>query len=312
MSSVVPRGDVAASGLFDRLGVFARDIKVSHSVFALPFGVLATFLAAAFDRRTPDPGTLVLIVLCMFLARTVAMAANRWMDGRLDAINPRTTGRAIPSGRLTGRFVLGVACVCSALFVAATGGFWALDANIYPLILSPLVLAWLVAYSFTKRVTWFCHVFLGGALALSPLAAAVAVEPAYLAKWEPYLLAVMVTCWVAGFDIIYALQDVASDRKTGVFSMPARLGAAPALWISRGLHVLAVVALVAVWQASPALEGAFALGIVIVSGLLLVEHALVWGSKTHQIHLAFLTVNGVISLVLGVLGVVDAVASVAG
>lgn len=295
------------AGLASRAVFLARDIKLSHSVFVLPFALLAAFLAAAHGNRLPDWGSVSLIVLCMVLARTAAMAMNRWADGRLDALNPRTAGRAIPAGRLTGRFVLFTALGCAVAFIATTAGFLWLRGNAYPLILSPFVLAWLVAYSFTKRFTSLCHLFLGSALALSPLAAAVAIEPVYLAGVEPYVLAAMVMCWVAGFDMIYALQDVASDRSGGIFSLPARLGVEPALWVSRALHVLALGGLIWLLLISPVLGWGFAVAMVIVAVLLIVEHALVWRSNTHYIHIAFLTVNGVISLLVGALGIVDVV-----
>ena len=297
-------------GVVRRTVFLARDIKLSHSVFALPFALLAAFLAASHVDRLPDWISVVLIVLCMVLARTVAMAMNRWADGRLDALNPRTAGRAIPAGRLTSRFVLFTALGCAVAFIFATTGFWWLKGNAYPLVLSPFVLAWLVAYSFTKRFTSLCHLFLGSALALSPLAAAVAIEPAYLADVQPYVLAVMVMCWVAGFDIIYALQDIASDHGSGVFSLPVRLGIEPALWVSRGLHVLALGALVWLWRASPVLSGGFAAAVVVVAVLLIVEHALVWRARMHRIHIAFLTVNGVISLLVGAFGIFDVIFAV--
>jgi 4-hydroxybenzoate polyprenyltransferase len=283
----------------------ARDIKLTHSVFALPFALLATFLAAAHAGRLPDAWTLGLIVLCMVLARTVAMSVNRLADAAFDAANPRTAGRAIPSGRLSPSFVAAITIGCAALFVVATSGFWWLRSNPYPALLSPLVLAWLTAYSFTKRFTSLCHLALGVALALSPLAAALAVEPEYLTEPAPYLLALMVVCWVAGFDIIYALQDVEVDRRSGLHSLPSRFGAGPALWVSRALHAASWVCLAAFAALSPALGGGFLLGVVAVGVLLVYEHRLVWESKTHQLDRAFFTVNGVISLILGCLGIVD-------
>lgn len=304
--------DKLKAGLARRAMFLARDIKLSHSVFALPFALLAAFLAAAHKGRLPDFTSLVLIVLCMVFARTVAMAMNRWADARLDALNPRTIGRAIPAGRLTTRFVLLTALGCAVMFIVATAGFWWLRGNVYPFVLSPFVLTWLVAYSFTKRFTALCHLFLGSALALSPLAAAVAIEPAYLVSVEPYVLAVMVMCWVAGFDIIYALQDVASDLDSGIFSLPVRLGVEPALWASRGLHLLALGALIWLGHVSPVLSGGFTAAVVLVAVLLIIEHALVWRSSTHYIHIAFLTVNGVISVLVGALGVVDVACAVSG
>ena len=287
----------------------ARDIKLIHSVFALPFALLATFMAAASTGELPKAAALGLIVLCMVLARTVAMTANRWIDRSIDAANPRTAGRAIPAGRLSARFVLGGAIVCAGGFVLATTGFWILFSNPWPALLSPFVLSWLVFYSFTKRLTWLCHLFLGSALAISPLAATVAIEPAFLHAPDAWLLAVMVMCWVAGFDVIYALADVKVDRQGGLFSMPAKLGEDPALWISRVLHLAALAALVyLVWVSKP-LHVGFSFGVAAAAALLLLEHLLVWGSKTHRIPVAFLTVNGIISLVLGALGIMDILCS---
>lgn len=300
-----------ALGPLARLGALTRDIKISHTVFALPFALLAAFLAAASGDRLPDAATLGLIVVCMVMARTAAMAVNRWADADLDALNPRTRNRAIPSGRLTKRFVLASACVSGVGFIAVTTGFLLLHNNPYPLALSPFVLAWLVGYSFAKRFTLLCHVWLGVALALSPLAAVVAVEPGYLSESGPWLLAAIVACWVAGFDVIYALQDAGVDRDTGVFSMPARLGSELSLWVSRVLHGLALTGLATLWQTSPMLNAGFAVGIAATGMLLAVEHVLVWRSGTHHIHLAFLTVNGVISLVLAAGGIVDTVRGIA-
>ena len=293
-----------------RVALLARDIKLSHSVFALPFALLGTFLAAAYDHQLPRAATLGLIVLCMVFARTWAMAINRWADAGLDAANPRSARRAIPSGQLSRSFVLAAAVGCGFALCLAAAGFYYINQNLWPLICSPLVLVWLGLYSFTKRFTWLCHLFLGTALALSPLAASLAVNPRYLASPEPYLLAGVVMCWVAGFDVIYALQDVEIDRQAGLFSMPSRLGVEPALWVSRLLHMASVICLLVLLYRSDALGLAFFVGIVIVIGLLIVEHALVWKSKTHHINMAFLTVNGVISLVLGGLGIIDVIRSV--
>ena len=295
----------ASATLAQRVTAVARDIKLAHSAFALPFALLATFLAAGSAGALPSAATLGLIILCMFTARTVAMAVNRWADARMDAANPRTARRAIPSGLVTPRFVLGTALASAAAFVAATAGFYLIDANPWPLMLSPLVLAYLAAYSFTKRITWLCHLFLGGALALSPLAAAIAVEPAHLARAAPYLLFAVVLCWVAGFDVIYALQDVTFDRAHAVFSMPAHLGVERALWISRALHAIVVGGLVALVWLSPQLSVAFAAAVAITAALLALEHTLVWRSSTNHMHAAFFTINGIISLLLGAAGIAD-------
>ncbi len=300
----------ATTNHWTRLTHVARDIKLSHSVFAMPFALLATFLAAAYADRLPRIVTVILIVLAMITARTVAMSVNRWADGKIDATNPRTKNRAVPSGRVSSRFMAMTALIAAALFILITAGFWLINHNPWPLILSPAVLAWLCGYSFTKRFTALCHLFLGVALGISPLAAAIAVEPSYLSTAEPYLLAGMVTAWVAGFDIIYALQDVATDRATGLFSLPSRLGESAALWISRALHLIALALLITLGQLSPTLGTYYAIAVVLVALLLIIEHALIWKSKTNHLNLAFLTVNGIISILLGLAGSIDAVRSV--
>jgi 4-hydroxybenzoate polyprenyltransferase len=309
-----PMTTAPAAAIPTRALMIARDIKLSHSVFALPFALLATFLAAAHAQRLPSVPVFALIVVCMFFARTVAMTINRWADRQLDALNPRTTGRAIPSGRVPEGAMLVAAIACAIVFVIATTGFWWVIANPWPLVLSPAVLAWLCLYSFMKRVTWLCHLFLGAALAISPIAAVIAVEPAYLARPEPYLLAVMVLCWVAGFDVIYALMDVDSDRQTGMQSLPARFGPGKAMMISKLLHAMCVAALISLVIVSEPLGIAFAIGVAAVVVLLVVEHALVApvacsgaGQAPRRINMAFFTVNGVISVLLGAGGIADVV-----
>ena len=297
-----------------RVVLLARDIKLSHTVFAMPFALLAMVLASASAStpgatglaRLPGAATIVLIILCMVLARTMAMAINRWADARIDATNPRTQGRAIPSGKLSPTFMLSVAIGCAFAFILAAAGFWLLNDNAWPVLLSPAVLAFLAGYSFTKRFTWLCHVYLGMALAISPVAAAVAIAPGFLAQPDAWLLSGMVMCWVAGFDIIYALQDVEVDRETGLHSMSARLGVKTALWISRALHVISLALLITLSQTSGLLHIRFTVGVGIVAALLLLEHILVAGSRRHHIPMAFFTVNGIISLLLGGLGIWDA------
>jgi 4-hydroxybenzoate polyprenyltransferase len=290
--------------------VIAADIKLHHSVFAMPFAVLAAFMAAAPHGQVADwsrfAGQLALIVVAMVFARTVAMLANRLLDRDLDVRNPRTAGRALPSGRLGVRAALTVLVACAACFMVVCVGFGALYGNWWPAGLGLPVLAWLAVYPLLKRFTTLCHFHLGSALGLSPLAAALAVDPAAVATQPAlWLLAVMVTCWVAGFDIIYALQDVQVDREHGQFSVPARWGAPAALWASRGLHLVAAAALVAAGWIDARLGPLFAVGTAIVIALLVYEHLTVarWG--TTRIALAFFTLNGVISCILGVLGVAD-------
>ncbi len=296
-----------SSGFFDRFKHLAGDIKLSHTLFALPFALLAGFLAAGYAQRLPRIGEVSLVIGCMVFARTSAMAINRYADREFDKANARTQGRAIPAGRVTPGFMLGGALVSGGLFILTTAGFWFIYGNLWPLILSPFVLVWLAGYSYTKRFTALCHVYLGMSLALSPLAAGLAINPGFMQTLTPWLLASMVACWVAGFDIIYALQDVAVDRSLKLHSLPSKLGTEPALNIARFLHLAAVCVLIALWRVSGQLGVLFVIGIALVAGLLILEHALVWRSQTKHLNMAFFTVNGIISLILGGLGILDVV-----
>jgi 4-hydroxybenzoate polyprenyltransferase len=293
------------------LRLIAADIKLAHSVFALPFAVLAAFMAGKngtvpFFAWSPFASRLALVVLAMFFARTVAMLANRLLDREIDRRNPRTAGRALPSGRLAPGTALLALLICAALFMLICLAFGVLYDNWWPAILGLPVLIWLSAYALFKRFTWLCHFALGSGLAISPLAAAIAVDPASLGRQPAlWLLSAMVLLWVAGFDVIYALQDLEVDRAEGLHSIPARLGHAGSLWLSRLAHVLATAALVAAATIDDRFGPLFASGVAAVLALLLVEHATAarWG--TTKIALTFFTLNGVISCILGGLGVLD-------
>lgn len=297
--------EVAPRGLGRKLALFAGDIKVSHTVFALPFALLSTFLAASFlPGRVPYVGQVLLVLLCMVTARTVAMAANRLLDARLDRLNPRTARRAIPAGALSPTFYGAVTAACTAGFFAGCAGFWLLYANPLPLLLGLPVLAFLSAYPFLKRFTRLCHYYLGAALALAPVCAWVGirgtVEP------PPFWIAGAVLCWTAGFDIIYACQDYAADVAVGVYSVPAKLGIAKALWVARLTHVASAATLVGLGlTTNPPLGTLYFVGVGLAVALLVVEHSLVKPTDLSKVGLAFFTVNGVISLILGTLGIVD-------
>jgi len=287
----------------------AGDIKVSHSIFALPFALFGAFLAASWPHIIEWPrflGQLVLIVAAMVIARTIAMIANRLLDRRIDDANPRTQGRALPSGRLSPEQATSALLVCVGLFFSVTSAFAILWGNVWPVLLSLPVLAWLMAYPLLKRHSFCCHLWLGISLAISPLAAAIAIDPLSLTAVPAlWLLAVMVACWVAGFDVIYALQDVEIDRAQGLYSLPAILGIRCAIWVSRGLHLIAVMALLLVWKTEAALGTPFLIAIVATAVLLIWEHATVatWG--TTKVAMAFFTLNGVIAIVLGVTGIIE-------
>ena len=292
--------------------VLARDIKLAHGVFALPFALLGLFLAA----WPPDPARqvsgqqllidLVLVIAAMVAARTAAMLANRWFDRDIDARNPRTAGRAIPSGATPPRAVLSGLLVSGLAFMIICLLFLLVSGNWWPLALGLPVLAWLCAYPLMKRATWTCHLWLGASLAFSPLAAALAVRPeSLLENAALWLLAGMVLCWVAGFDIIYALQDIDIDRRERLHSIPARFGVQGGLWFSRLLHVLAGAALILTWVVDPRLGLVFLAAAIAACVLLIIEQLTVrrWG--TSRMALTFFTINGIVSCVLGLAGIID-------
>lgn len=290
----------------------AADVKLAHSVFALPFAVLAAFMVAPrvhhdapIDWRTFGV-MLAIVVACMFFARTWAMLFNRIADARIDAGNPRTSRRAIPAGRMTRRGASGVAIACAGAFVACASLFGVFFANWWPAMLAVPVLLWIAFYSLTKRFTPLCHVFLGGALAASPLAAAIAVGPELLPSTPAvWWLAGMVLLWVAGFDVIYALQDLDFDRGAGLHSIPASLGWRGAIWTSRALHAGALAMLIVAWRADARLGVIFGAGVVLVGGLLVTEHLVLARRGKAGLDMAFFTLNGVVSCVLGCAGVAD-------
>lgn len=294
---------------FSSIRTIAADIKLAHSVFALPFAVLAAFLAAAWGDGAIHwrvfGGQLLLIVVAMFFARTAAMLANRILDAHIDGDNPRTASRAIPSGRLLisqARLAWSCTALCFMLVCVLFGVFYS---NWWPASLGIPVLGWISLYGCAKRFTQMSHFWLGSSLAMSPIAAAIAIDPSSLGSPAIWLLAVMVLFWVAGFDVIYALQDLEVDQREGLHSMPCRLGVGPALLASRIMHVISVCALVGVALTAPRI-GVVMLGAsAVVAGLLFYEHLTVrrWGSS--RMTLAFLTLNGVVSCLIGLAGVLD-------
>ncbi len=289
--------------------LIASDIKIAHSVFALPFALLAAVMATpANDAETWIIFTaqLIFIVLAMVFARTCAMMANRIFDRKLDARNPRTAGRALPSGKLEVRNAIVVWVCFAVLFMLMCFAFFIFQENPWPIILGLPALVWICSYALFKRFTWLCHLYLGSSLAISPLAAALAVDPNALTTQPAlWLLSAMVLCWVAGFDVIYALQDIDVDRRDGLHSIPQRFGVKDAMWFARLLHLLAAAALICALFLDDRFALLFGIGVAIVIALLLYEHATVarWG--TTKIALAFFTLNGIISCVLGGLGIAD-------
>jgi 4-hydroxybenzoate polyprenyltransferase len=276
-------------------------VKFSHSVFALPFALLAMFLAAR--PRTPTWTQCLLIVVCMVAARSAAMTFNRLVDARIDARNPRTARRQIPAGVISPSAAWIAFALACGVFVLGCAGFWTLLDNPWPLRLCAPVLLFLCFYSYTKRFTRLSHLFLGAGIALAPVAAWIAVRPETLGAPAGLLMAA-VAFWIAGFDILYACQDVDFDRANRLHSLPARWGVGPALWAARGFHVVTVAALIGVGLAAG--SGAlFFLGVGIVAALLAVENAIVRPGDLSRVNLAFFTVNGIVGLALGALGIAD-------
>jgi 4-hydroxybenzoate polyprenyltransferase len=294
-----------ATTFLEKFNALAGDIKLHHSVFALPWAILATVLAA---RRTPGGlrlGQLLLIVACMVTARTVAMLANRLLDMDIDAINPRTARRALPSGRVSRAFMSTAVALCAIVFITATAGFWVWYRNIWPVALAVPVLAFVSAYPFLKRFTRLCHYYLGAALALAPMCAWLAIAGSVAPP--PFYMAAAVLLWTAGFDIIYACQDFEFDVKNSLFSVAAKLGIARALWVARLTHVACVGFLVLLGLRTPELGMLYWIGVAAAVSLLAVEHLLVKPDDLSKVGMAFFTINGVISVVLGTLGVIDVV-----
>jgi 4-hydroxybenzoate polyprenyltransferase len=301
-----------------RIRLFLELIRFSHTIFALPFALLAAVMAWyvrplwwKFDTEEKwDPGPdfrlqeLLGVVLCMVFARSAAMAFNRVVDWRFDAQNPRTAKRHIPAGLLTRGTVTLLTIICGAAFIASTLLFLP---NRWPLYLSVPVLAFLCGYSLTKRFTSLAHFWLGAALALAPVAAWIAVlgDIAILVPWPSVVLGAAILFWVAGFDIIYATQDVDVDRRLRLRSVPARFGVPGALRIAALCHL----GMLGLLFALPSVFWYFGLiwylGVGAVALLLAYEHAIVRPDDLTRVNTAFFNCNAVVSLGLLAVGVID-------
>jgi len=233
----------------------------------------------------------------------LAMAVNRLLDASLDAENPRTQKRAIPAGKLSKRFYVVVSALCIAIFECATAAFYLGYHNPWPLLLSLPVLAFLSAYPLLKRFTRLCHYWLGAALALAPICAWVAVRGNIAPP--PVIMAVAVLFWTAGFDIIYACQDFETDVRQGLFSVPCKLGVGRALMVARLTHAVAGMALIALGFSSPDFGWIYFSGALLAITLLITEHAIVSEKNLSRIGVAFFTLNGVLSLTVSALGILD-------
>lgn len=269
-------------------------IRFSHTVFALPFAVISALAAAGGWPPWPVLGW---ILVAMVGARTAAMAFNRLADHAIDAANPRTAGRPLPAGRLTRGFAWALVAAGST---ALLGAAWRL--NPLCLVLSPLALAWVLGYSYSKRFTALSHLWLGVGLGIAPVGAWLAVRGAF--ALPPVVLAFAVTCWVAGFDVLYSLQDEAFDRARGLRSLPARLGAERAITAARVLHAGAAAAFALSAAVLPGGWGLWA-GVVAAAILLVWQHSLVAPGRLDRLDTAFFAANGALSLLMLALYVLD-------
>jgi 4-hydroxybenzoate polyprenyltransferase len=271
--------------MFSRLSVYASFVRVSHSVFALPFALAGALLAAQHTAVTW--ATIGWILVAMVAARSAAMGFNRLVDARMDAVNPRTANREIPRGVMSVREAAVFVAIASLVFVFAS---WRLNTICFAL--SPVALAIVFWYSLAKRFTTWTQLFLGLAMAVAPVGGWLAVGGR--GGWEPWLLAAAIGTWVGGFDVLYACQDLDFDRGHGLKSIPARFGIRRSLAISRAMHALAVICLLALTLVSP-LGAIYLGGVALVAAMLVYEQSLVRADDLSQVKRAF-DLNGYVGI----------------
>jgi 4-hydroxybenzoate polyprenyltransferase len=266
-------------------------VKISHTVFSLPFALIGFFLAAGEHTGDISFRVLTLVILCVLFVRNAAMGFNRYADREFDRANPRTALREIPRAIISPRSALWFVVLNSALFIATTAFL-----NTLCLILSPVALLVVLGYSFTKRFTALSHLFLGCGLALAPIGAYLAVTAHF--AFLPLLFSFCVLFWVAGFDLLYALQDMDFDRSRNLKSIPASIGAKGSLILSTGFHLIALLLLVLAGIVRP-FGILYWAGLAIFTLLIIYQHLIVKPSDFSRVNLAFATLNGVASIVFG-------------
>ncbi len=283
--------------LFGRAGDYLSLVRFSHTIFAMPFALAGYFIGATRPGYGFSLRTFLLVLACMVFARSAAMGFNRWADVRYDSLNPRTAVREIPSGKITPRQALLFVIISSLLFILSAGLL-----NHLTLILSPLALFIILGYSYTKRFTPLAHLVLGLGLSLAPIGAYIAVTGAFALL--PLIYSLLVLTWVAGFDIIYSLQDDQFDREMGLRSIPAVMSRRRALMVSSALHIVTAAMTVAA-----GLYGRggviFWCGAAVFMAMLLYQHLIVRPDDLSRVNIAFGTTNGVAGLILGLAVVLD-------
>ncbi|KAA3635682.1 MAG: 4-hydroxybenzoate octaprenyltransferase [Bacteroidetes bacterium] len=277
-------------------------VKFSHTIFALPFALLGFFLAYLKLGHYFSTQTFVLVLLCMVFARSAAMAFNRFLDRDIDKLNPRTQNREIPAGIISSKSALTFVIISSLLFITTT---WFINTLVF--YLSPIALLVVLGYSYTKRFTYLCHFVLGAGLGLAPIGAYLAAGGGF--ELIPIVLSFAVMFWVSGFDIIYALQDEDFDKENELNSIPAALGKPKALRLSKVLHIMSGLLIIAaaylLQQAYPEFSWMTWLATVFFVAMLIYQHSLVKPNDLSKVNLAFFTTNGVASLVFGGLMILD-------
>ena len=283
--------------MIESISKYLRLVKFSHTIFAMPFALMAFTYALWSSDAEFSWWLLLQVVLCMVFARNVAMGFNRWADRDIDKDNPRTADREIPSGAISPRKALAFVIINALLFIVTASTI-----NLLTAILSPVALAVVMFYSYCKRFTSLAHLVLGLSLGIAPAGAYIAVTGTL--TLAPCLLSLLVLTWCGGFDIIYALQDAEFDRKRGLHSIPSRFSIATSLYISIALHCISVIALVAFAMYLPQ-SWLLWCGVGLFSAILVAEHIVVTPKKQRSIGIAFGTLNGLASLTLAVFAIAD-------
>lgn len=287
--------------MLKRVASYFSLVKFSHTIFAMPFAFIGFFLGIknnVHQYSVAQLGTLfILVIACMVFARSAAMAFNRYLDRYYDALNPRTATREIPKGIISASQALSFTVVMALLFILT-----ALLINSLCFILSPVALTVILGYSYTKRFTPLCHLILGLGLSLAPIGAYLAVTGQF--SLVPVLFSLSVICWVSGFDIIYALQDVDFDRSQQLYSIPSWIGKSRALLVSRVLHVCSFF-LIAAAGWSGGFGMIYWVGAILYGALLVYQQVLVRPHDLSRVNLAFMTANGLASVIFSFFVIVD-------
>jgi 4-hydroxybenzoate polyprenyltransferase len=288
-------------------------VKFSHTIFAMPFALIGFFLGLFYIPQSVIPGwhsiilspaginvlivRFILVILCMVFARSAAMAYNRYLDRKFDALNPRTAVREIPKGIISPGNALVFTIINCLLFIMTTYFI-----NRICFFLSPVALAVVLGYSYTKRFTALCHLILGVGLSLAPIGAFLAVTGVF--NLIPVVFSIAVICWVSGFDIIYALQDVDFDKSQNLYSIPSLLGKQKALHVSELLHLFSAIAVIAAGILGK-FSWAYWLGVLVFTGCLIYQHSIVKPNDLRKVNIAFMTTNGIASVVFAIFVIAD-------